>query len=701
MKIENFCCVAAELQNKMTGTTKMSQIYYYRAYEEETLEDMLSTGFFNNIQDRVKKDDMILLYEPNTNDTPQMTWVKVVSNMGGIVSVAEVAPSSPIPEQVQADWEQTNPSLPSYIKNKPTLGTMAAESASDYTKTEDLATVATTGDYDDLDNKPTIPTVNNSTITLTQGGAAKGSFTLNQASNGTIDFDAGGSSRNIGEIVQSTIPLTDAGLHLLDGTLINGSGSYSAFVGHISDLYSEMLPSATYVYNADITGTLTNNDGVLSGFGNSNYATLPNNFNTNRPFEAVFSFTTGSTINDESIVGNYQIYTNNVNNWYGLHFRITNNGTLEAIIGNGTSTPVFTNETQTLSTNTKYKAKLTFDGTEYKYYLAIGSGDYSLIASVTSSSTMVYNTSYPTYLGCHYIGHSSTTGAYFSGSIDLNESYIDIDGSRWWSGATQIMPCFCEEWEWQSAVATYGVCGKYVYDSINNTVRLPKYSDKIWSGGGTAGVKGNGKALGLTNGESTAILGRPSTSPYGDIQWQTLPADLSTTTAPNAAGIGTFGITTDPTKSGIITDLSTITTALDGYWYICIATTTKTEIEVDIDQITADLNGKADKDLSNITNIPQIFKTVAVNSMGIDTSTAISRSLNTNYTATRDCWVFHDQNANNNSVFYVDGVAVSDNYWHPERTSAKGSALVFVAIGQTWQAAGGTSVVEFGILGDL
>lgn len=55
-----------------------------------------------------------------------------------------------------------------------------------------LATVATTGSYNDLSNKPTIPTVNNPTITITQGGVTKGSFTLNQASGDTIALDAGG-----------------------------------------------------------------------------------------------------------------------------------------------------------------------------------------------------------------------------------------------------------------------------------------------------------------------------------------------------------------------------------------------------------------------------------------------------------------------------------------------------------------------------
>ena len=63
---------------------------------------------------------------------------------------------------------------------------------SDLSGTPSLATVATSGSYNDLSNKPTIPTVNNPTITITQGGVTKGSFTLNQASSDTIALDAGG-----------------------------------------------------------------------------------------------------------------------------------------------------------------------------------------------------------------------------------------------------------------------------------------------------------------------------------------------------------------------------------------------------------------------------------------------------------------------------------------------------------------------------
>ena len=43
--------------------------------------------------------------------------------------------------------------------------------------------------YNDLTDKPTIPTVNDNTITITQGGVTKGSFTLNQNTNQTIEVD--------------------------------------------------------------------------------------------------------------------------------------------------------------------------------------------------------------------------------------------------------------------------------------------------------------------------------------------------------------------------------------------------------------------------------------------------------------------------------------------------------------------------------
>lgn len=108
------------------------------------------------------------------------------------------------------------------------------------------------------------------------------------------------------------------------------------------------------------------------------------------------------------------------------------------------------------------------------------------------------------------------------------------------------------------------------------------------------------------------------------------------------------------------------------------------------------LNGKADINASNFT---ATGKETVVGWMGINTSSSIERALNTEYTATRNCWIYHDENGNNNSSFYVNGVVVYRTICHAGVTNAKGSALVFVEKGQKWKAENGVSVKEFGTLG--
>lgn len=78
-----------------------------------------------------------------------------------------------------------------YISDLSTIRTGAAAGAT-AVQPADLATVATSGSYSDLVDKPTIPSVGAGTITITQGGVTKGSFDVNQSGNTTIDVDAGG-----------------------------------------------------------------------------------------------------------------------------------------------------------------------------------------------------------------------------------------------------------------------------------------------------------------------------------------------------------------------------------------------------------------------------------------------------------------------------------------------------------------------------
>lgn len=71
--------------------------------------------------------------------------------------------------QVNSDWNAN--SGVAQILNKPTL-----------------ATVATSGSYNDLSNRPTIPTVNNATLTIQKNGTTVNTFTANASSNVTANI---------------------------------------------------------------------------------------------------------------------------------------------------------------------------------------------------------------------------------------------------------------------------------------------------------------------------------------------------------------------------------------------------------------------------------------------------------------------------------------------------------------------------------
>ena len=97
------------------------------------------------------------------------------------------------------------------LTNKPALKTVATSgSYNDLTDKPALKQVATTGNYNDLINKPMIPFVGDGTITIKQGDTVKGSFSVNDATDKTIELDAGGGTvdtsnlakLNLGESLQ-------------------------------------------------------------------------------------------------------------------------------------------------------------------------------------------------------------------------------------------------------------------------------------------------------------------------------------------------------------------------------------------------------------------------------------------------------------------------------------------------------------------
>lgn len=95
----------------------------------------------------------------------------------------------------QPDWNANNPNSFAYIRNKPTIPAAqvnsdwdAASGVAQILNKPSLATVATTGSYNDLTNKPTIPTVNNGQLTIQKNGSNVATFTANQSGNSTANI---------------------------------------------------------------------------------------------------------------------------------------------------------------------------------------------------------------------------------------------------------------------------------------------------------------------------------------------------------------------------------------------------------------------------------------------------------------------------------------------------------------------------------
>ena len=165
---------------------------------------------------------------------------------------------------------------------------------------------------------------------------------------------------------------------------------------------------------------------------------------------------------------------------------------------------------------------------------------------------------------------------------------------------------FETEANWQTAVTTYGVCGKFVYDSTNNTVRLPKITGFIEGASGTTTL-GDVTGAGLPNitgsTDETGTIGLVSRT--GSTQTGAFKKGENRAYAPSGSTSvsGSFLGFDASLSNSIYGNSNTVQPqSTKVLYYIVIANTTKTAIEVDIDEIATDLNGKADTDLSNVAN---------------------------------------------------------------------------------------------------
>lgn len=117
--------------------------------------------------------------------------------------------------------------------NKGAFGTAATANK------EDFAVANHTHSYNNLTNKPTIPSVGNGTVTITQNGATKGSFTMNQGGNTTIALTDTITSGRVtaGAKAGSTIgqyATAEGSNTTASGKVSHAEGNYSSALGQYS-----------------------------------------------------------------------------------------------------------------------------------------------------------------------------------------------------------------------------------------------------------------------------------------------------------------------------------------------------------------------------------------------------------------------------------------------------------------------------------
>lgn len=164
---ENSKKLAESYTHGGTGIREGEDIDNAKKYKE--LAEQAYENLQNSVVTGVKGDEETEYRHGNINITPENI---------GLGNVPNVTTNDQTPTFTQA---VTRENIASGNKLSVILGKIMKWFA-------DLKDVAFSGSYNDLSDKPSIPTVGNGTVTINQAGASKGSFTMNQSGNTEINL---------------------------------------------------------------------------------------------------------------------------------------------------------------------------------------------------------------------------------------------------------------------------------------------------------------------------------------------------------------------------------------------------------------------------------------------------------------------------------------------------------------------------------
>ena len=240
------------------GTNKWSVLPYYEAMtstdrskfdgitngaNKTTVDSALSSTSTNPVQNKVV--NSALAGKSNTNHT---------HDLNTMINTLTLGTSDPTDDDYYISQYAGGGTTTTTYHRRPVKALL------NYIKSK-LSKVATTGSYNDLSDKPTIPSVGNGTITIKQAGTSKGTFTMNQSGNTTIELTDNNTWRGVQNVLTSTA--TDQSLSAAQGKWLNENKAT------ITTLTSENLNSVKTpgFYNAGGGNTVTNKPSGVEHFG--------------------------------------------------------------------------------------------------------------------------------------------------------------------------------------------------------------------------------------------------------------------------------------------------------------------------------------------------------------------------------------------------------------------------------------------------
>ncbi|HAU84797.1 MAG TPA: hypothetical protein DCW90_04640, partial [Lachnospiraceae bacterium] len=230
--------VTQSVHGLMTAADKVKLDGIASGANKTTVDSTLSSTSENPVQNKVI--NSALAGKSNTNHTHDLSTM---------INTLSTGTSTPIDNDYYISQYSGGGTTTTTYHRRP------MKALFDYIKGK-LSTVAVSGSYNDLSNKPTIPSVGNGTITIKQAGTSKGTFTMNQSGNTTIELTDNNTTYSTG--TASTPGLTK----LYTGTGIATDGTMTqaaiktALDGKANSSHSHDNSSITSLDASKLTGKI-------------------------------------------------------------------------------------------------------------------------------------------------------------------------------------------------------------------------------------------------------------------------------------------------------------------------------------------------------------------------------------------------------------------------------------------------------------